>query len=237
MSEQIASYYDHIYDSLGKDYQQEAGIIDSLLRRSAYKVSNILDVGCGTGRHAEILASTYGYEVTGLDRDAGMIDKARSRAPNIDFHVGDMRHFSLDKRYDAIICLFNAINNASGAQETIITLRNFGTHLLDGGVLIVEPWITPENFSAGKTFTDRAEVGPLKICRITGSTVSGNISTLHSKWLIERQEKLETVEETINLTLFTQEEMLDFFKVSGFSAESDPMPGQFGKRGLYIARK
>jgi trans-aconitate methyltransferase len=55
----------------------------------------VLDLGCGTGRHASLLAEA-GAVVTGLDADAGMLEMARREHPAIAFVQADATAFSLD---------------------------------------------------------------------------------------------------------------------------------------------
>ena len=60
----LAEYYDLLYGS--KDYGAEVDKIHQLIQK--YKTSpdnDLLDVACGTGRHAEHLKKHY--NVTGLD--------------------------------------------------------------------------------------------------------------------------------------------------------------------------
>jgi NAD(P)H dehydrogenase (quinone) len=68
----------------------------------------ILDIGCGTGRHAIELAQR-GYAVTGLDLSAEMLRRAAAaaRAANVQVHWirADATRFSLPQAYDAALCL------------------------------------------------------------------------------------------------------------------------------------
>jgi ubiquinone/menaquinone biosynthesis C-methylase UbiE len=68
----------------------------------------ILDVGCGTGRHAIPLAQR-GYAVTGLDLSSEMLARA-SRASQavgvtVEWVRADAARFSLPRRYEAALCL------------------------------------------------------------------------------------------------------------------------------------
>jgi len=69
---------------------------------------SILDIGCGTGRHAIELARR-GYAVTGLDLSTEMLARAaaaaKAAAVEVDWVQSDATRFSLPARYDAAICL------------------------------------------------------------------------------------------------------------------------------------
>ncbi len=69
----------------------------------------ILDVGCGTGRHAINLA-TKGYKnITAIDLSPGMIRAAKKVAKEknvqVDFRVCDARELPFENEFDAAICL------------------------------------------------------------------------------------------------------------------------------------
>ncbi|HQN19618.1 MAG TPA: class I SAM-dependent methyltransferase, partial [Syntrophobacteraceae bacterium] len=69
---------------------------------------SILDVGCGTGRHAIELAKR-GYAVTGLDLSSEMLARAAARAGTenvcVEWIRSDAIRFSLPAGYDAAVCL------------------------------------------------------------------------------------------------------------------------------------
>lgn len=70
--------------------------------------ATILDVGCGTGRHAVALARR-GFRVTGVDFSSEMLRVARGKAAvegvEVEFVEADARDFDLGRRFDAATCL------------------------------------------------------------------------------------------------------------------------------------
>ena len=61
----------------------------------------ILDVGCGSGRDAQIL-SDQGFQVTGIDFSAAMIEIAKKKAPKATFKVMDMQSLHMNETFDAV---------------------------------------------------------------------------------------------------------------------------------------
>ncbi|MEW6251900.1 MAG: class I SAM-dependent methyltransferase [Planctomycetota bacterium] len=97
----------------------------------------ILDVGCGTGRHAVALAQR-GYAVTGLDLSTGMLAQARRRAAAAGVPVqwvqADATRFALPQSFDAAICLcegaFGLLNTPDDPlDQPLAILRNIAAAL------------------------------------------------------------------------------------------------------------
>jgi len=106
------------------------------------EVRRVIDVGSGTGRHAVALAR-LGFEVTGVDPDAEMLDQARANAEASGVDVafveggfGDLAGLGLDMA-DAVICTGNALPHVGGLAGLGAALRDFAAVLRPGGVLVV----------------------------------------------------------------------------------------------------
>ncbi len=79
-------WYEELFTNYAKTYDTESfttgtlGEVDFLEREFGYdKTQSILDIGCGTGRHAIELAKR-GYRVTGIDLSENQLDRARQKA-------------------------------------------------------------------------------------------------------------------------------------------------------------
>jgi len=106
---------------------------------------SILDVGCGTGRHAVELARR-GFRVTGLDLSAGMLERAReaARTANVQVHWirADAADFSLPKGFDAVVCLcegaFGLLSEADDPiGQPLSILRNVAESLRPGARFVL----------------------------------------------------------------------------------------------------
>jgi SAM-dependent methyltransferase len=234
MFTESAALYDTIYGSF-KDYAAEVERIATLLRAAHPDAHMILDVACGTGEHARRLAETYGYAVDGLDLDAALLEIARAKHPAGTFLQGDMSDFALGRRYDVVTCLFSSIGYLATIDRVTRALWCFREHLAPGGIVVVEPWFTPEVLDDGHVSTVRAEAGALHVERTAHTSIVGRLSRIRFDYRIEDASGVRTVTEQHELGLFTTQEMLAAFADAGLEAEHDPV-GLIG-RGLYVARK
>jgi 2-polyprenyl-3-methyl-5-hydroxy-6-metoxy-1,4-benzoquinol methylase len=105
----------------------------------------ILDVGCGVGRHAIPLASR-GYHVTGIDISEGMLAEARKRAAqaalDVEWVHADASRFSVERRFDAAICLCEGAFGLLGSgddphQHELAILRCIRAAIRPGARLIL----------------------------------------------------------------------------------------------------
>src|SRR2546425_1720620 len=232
MYRQLASYYDEIYHF--KDYQKEAQKIETLIQQHKKSPGDhLLDVACGTGNHVEYLKQHYTVE--GLDSSSEMLRIARKKLPDIVFHLGEMTSFKLKNRFDIITCLFSAIGHVKTKARMRGAVRNMAGHLQPGGLMILEPWITPANFRKGIVGFNFVDKPNLKIARINIGKALGPVSALEFHYLIGTPSKVQHIVDRELLGLWTHEEYLDAFREGGLGVVFDT-EGLMG-RGLYLGVK
>ena len=98
----------------------------------------VLDLGCGTGRHAAELAAR-GAVVVGMDADEQMLDKARTAYPDVSFVRADATDFDLatlgvEEPFAA--CFSNAALHWMTPQDAV--LRNVRHVLVESGRFVAE---------------------------------------------------------------------------------------------------
>jgi len=230
--EETARYYDRIYAF--KDYAAEASkiraIVEEELRTGGRR---LLDVACGTGLHLEHLKAHFDAE--GLDLSPELLEVSRERNPEVTHHLADMRTFELDARFDVVTCLFSSIGYMTTIDDLHRATERMASQLVPGGLLIVEPWLTPDAWRPNTVhglFVDEPE---LKIARVNTSLTEGRVSVFDLHHLIGTTEGTRHVVEHHELGLYTIDEMTEAFAAAGLDVRYDP-EGLTG-RGLYIARK
>lgn len=135
-------WYETLFADYARKYDQEnytmgtAGECDFIEREiRGDKRRRLLDIGCGTGRHAIELAGR-GYAVTGIDLSASLLRRAREKAAarkvQVDFRQVDARDLSFASEFDLVIMLcegafplmetdemnFRILQNAARALKT-----------------------------------------------------------------------------------------------------------------------
>jgi len=136
-----AQYYDIYY--AGKDYDGECDFIEAAFARFHKTPHTVLDLACGTGNHGLRLRER-GYAVTGVDRSAAMLEqcrkKAKARNLDVDLYEQDLRELKLQDRFDAAICMFDAIDYIPENEDLRTTLCAIRSHLQPGGVFLFDFW-------------------------------------------------------------------------------------------------
>ena len=141
-------YYNLLYRD--KDYAGEAQFVHQLLQTHAPNTQSILELGCGTGNHAVLLAKE-GYTIHGVDRSPEMLAKASDRlcdlpqeiASRLIFSAGDIREVRLDRQFDAIISLFHVISYQTTNADLKAAFATVKNHLKPGGIFIFDCWYGP----------------------------------------------------------------------------------------------
>jgi len=229
-----ADYYDLIYSSF-KNYDKEVRKLHAIINESLPEAKTVLDVACGTAKHAEILHANYGYKVDGIDLEQRFVEIAQKRIPSGKFHQADMKDFSLGEKYDVVVCLFSSIGYLRSLGEITQTLRNFKEHLSDDGIIIVEPWFTPEEFTSGLVHVTSAENEEVKIVRMSQGKRGEDVSIYEFHYLIGNCDGITNEREIHELRLSSVEEMTESFNDAELDVDFDD-EGLIG-RGLYTAKK
>jgi SAM-dependent methyltransferase len=136
-------YYDLLYRD--KDYGAEADYIHSLIGKHRPGARTLLDLGCGTGRHANLLAER-GYDVVGVDRSPAMLAEARARATKggrSEFVEGDLRTVRLERQFDVVVSLFHVMSYQTTNADLLAGLATLRAHLAPGGLFIFDCWYGP----------------------------------------------------------------------------------------------
>ena len=232
MFESSPELYDAIYRSF-KNYEAESELVKGVIRRLAPEASTILDLACGTGEHASFLKQDFAID--GIDINPAFIGIARAKNPECRFTVADMADFDLGRRYDVVMCLFSSIGYLKTLEKVRRALTAFKRHTKNDGLVIVEPWFTPDTWHAGRTSMVTVDLPQLKVCRMNITEQEGTVSKFMFHYLVGDSSGVRHFTEPHELGLFTTEEMLACFREAGLAVSYDEK-GISG-RGLYTAHR
>lgn len=228
-----ARYYDLIYSA--KDYGEEGDTLAELIRSRVPEAQRVLDVACGTGQHARVLADR-GFDVDGVDIEAAFVEIASKKVPGGSFELGDMTDFALGREYDAVVCLFSAIGYARDEGPLNQAVACMARHVRPGGVVVVEPWFQPGQLTPGYIHTETAASDDgVHAVRMSQTLIEGPVTRLEFEYLIGTPEGIERLSEVHELGIFTREQMEGAFTAAGLDAEL--LEGSLRKRGLYVGFK
>ncbi|MBX0310966.1 MAG: class I SAM-dependent methyltransferase, partial [Sulfurihydrogenibium sp.] len=136
-----AQYYNLLYKD--KDYESESKYIISLIKKFYPEARNILDLGCGTGRHAKLF-SDAGFNVLGVDQSKYMLNEAMNKKDDrLDFIEGDIRFLKLDKKFDVVTALFHVLSYQNTNKDVENLFKTAYNHLNKDGLFIFDFWYGP----------------------------------------------------------------------------------------------
>ncbi len=139
--EAAANLYDH---TLGRaELEGERGDVAFYVQEARQAGSPVLELACGTGRVLIPIAHA-GVPVVGLDSSPAMLATARKKVARlreatrqcIELVEGDMRSFSLDRRFDLVIIPFRSFLHLMTPADQRRALGRIREHLTDDGRLV-----------------------------------------------------------------------------------------------------
>jgi SAM-dependent methyltransferase len=157
-----SEHYHRLYANRGDE--EAACFIDRLIeRRHLAADETLLDLGCGSGRHARHLAAK-GFDVTGLDLSAESLELAgRHEGPNLRFVRQDMRLPFQTGIFDHVLNLFTSFGYFDDPADDVTVVHNIASALKPGGTLVLdylnvvraEAHLTPEESTVREGLTYR----------------------------------------------------------------------------------
>lgn len=207
-----AGYYDLLYRD--KDYVAEAEYVASHIRAYAPQARCILDLGCGTGAHAEHLAR-LGFVVHGVDQSTEMLARAEARkaylppdiAARLSFSSGDVRTVRMSKTYDVVISLFHVMSYQTTNTDIEAAFETAASHLQASGLFLFDFWYGPAVLTqTPEVRIRRLEDDDIKVTRIAEPVMHENENVVDVNYTVfievKRTGKIEQIREIHKMRYF-----------------------------------
>jgi SAM-dependent methyltransferase len=222
-----ARYYDLLYRD--KDYLNEVGFLSLLLNHHNVREGRLLEIGCGTGRHAVCLAKN-GWNVTGVDLSETMVQESLNRRDQcepdlqqkLEFFVGDARTIRLSSDFDLVISLFHVTSYQTGNNDLESFFKTSRAHLKKGGFFIFDFWYGPAVLTdLPQTRVKRMNDDHIEVIRIAEPTIYEQINQVDVKYTILikniRTGAINQISENHRMRYLFLPELDIFLKSSGFN--------------------
>lgn len=224
---QYSNLYDWFYQE--KDYSSECDLIETVFKRYQIAPQTILDLGCGTGSHAIILAQR-GYKVTGVDRSPYMLttaeEKAKAEKVDVSFIQKDISKLTPGmpgvELFDAVISMFAVIGYLTENAELERLFHNIRGYLKPGGVFMFDCWYGPTVLSQRpESRVHSYEVGEdqqaLRLVTPELDTFQDVVNINYRVLEIKKDRLLYDTSESHRMRYFFPMEILYFLNKAGFS--------------------
>jgi SAM-dependent methyltransferase len=200
--------------SLGEHYAR-------LRRKPRGARPTLLDLGAGGGHVIARLARRF--DCTAVDRSRAMLELCARLVPEAERVVADLRSVRLERRYDVVL-LHDAADYLLSKADIRAALRTASAHLDPGGVLLVAPTYTREDFTDGEFAEDGASTEDARIqysSLVHDPNPNDTRYELVLVYLIHELERrrVRVVEDRHQCGLFERSDWLDLFDAAGFAME------------------
>ena len=174
-----------------------------------------LDLCCGPGRFAIALAQR-GFSVTGVDRTAFLLDKAKERAQvaqvTIEWVQQDMRDFVQPDSFDLVLSMFTSFGYFDSPQDDILVLRNMLTSLRPGGKCLID--VMGKERLARTFQATTSELLPDGTTVVQRHEIVDDWTRVRNEWILLRMGRAKHY--TFGLTVYSGRELRDRMQQVGF---------------------
>jgi len=197
-----SKYYHILYKN--RDEKEAIRFLDNITKYLKITKGNILDVGCGKGRHAKYF-NELGFNVVGIDLSLNSISIAKKNGKKgLEFHQFDMRKIFKENSFNVVTNLFTSFGYFDNTQDEQKTINAMSKNLKKDGLLIID-FMNVKKIIKNLVSAESKEINKVKfdITReFKDNCILKNISITDHNVSLEFQEKVHA------LTLFDFSNMI-----------------------------
>lgn len=133
----LAEFYDQLTTDV--PYLNWADYIEKQFSRQKARVESIVELGCGTGTLAAVLAQR-GYRITAVDLSPEMLSVAAEKCEGLDVRLvcQDMSRLTLPEQTDAVVCCLDSLNYVTKPALVQRTFSRVYEALKPGGLFLFD---------------------------------------------------------------------------------------------------
>ena len=210
----LAEWFEYLNDDC--DYEQWSQYLIKTL--SVYPLDTGLDVGCGGGYFTRAL-QRHGYQMTGMDVSAEMLDKAQrtafSKGVRSEYILGDVSKGKIARKYSFVTAINDCFNYVEKGRLKG-ALKNVYGALKKGGVFLFDVSSQKkffEKFTDAVNVDDRDDVTYFSFARLEGETATLDV-TLYVKG---KDGKYQRFDERHTQYVYTEAELTAALEEVGFT--------------------
>lgn len=198
-----------------ESFDQAKKQVEDIVKLTGISSGTVLDLCCGPGRHS-IPLSKAGFEVTGVDLQPFLLEKAKAYATKekatIEFIKEDMRKFRHPESFDLVLNMFSSFGYFEYPAEDLKVAENVYDSLKPGGQFLLD--------LKGKEIAAKELVETMSTEMPNGDLVFQRIHINHdwtrakTTWVYVSGNRADTYE--VRLTLYSGMEMRNLLKQAGF---------------------
>ncbi len=217
-----SKFYNLLYKD--KDYDSEVDYINKLISQNTKLKKSILDLGCGTGIHAEMLYDK-GYEIFGVDISKEMldvaVDSAKKKNKKIKYICSNITDLRIKRKFDIVTSLFHVISYLNTNDDLLKAFKNINNHLNKDGLFIFDFWYGPGVLNDKPELrVKRVEDDNIECLRLTEPVIHNEINCVDVKFELhvkeKKSDKNEITRETHRMRYFFDTELELLFDITGF---------------------
>ena len=217
-----SQYYDLLYND--KNYKGEVEYVIKLIKENNPQTKSLLDLGCGTGKHAEMFCEND-YIVHGIDLSEDMLKIAKIRIKNkedkLSFSHSKIQELNLNKKFDTVVSLFHVMSYQNNNKDLIKAFEVAKEHLKPGGIFVFDFWYGPAVLKVPPSIRIKRLLNEkIKVTRIAEPTTNVETNTVDVNYdmFIEEIDSKKIIErkEIHNMRYFFDDELYMICKKIGF---------------------
>jgi len=227
------------YDSMMSNPKDKVTLIHKWIKKYNPKATSILEIACGTGAILDLLKKQY--KVSGLDLSKEMLSIAKKKIKGSNFYHNDMTSFSINKKFDVVLCIFDSINHLTKFGDWNKVFKNSYKHLNEEGIFIFDVNTIKKLKRFGKT--KNVFLNPIgKDFVIEKASVIGKNKMEFSQILLENQKgnNYKLFEEKVVEVSFEKDKIITalerYFKVLLVFDPKRKRPSQNSERLYFVCK-